>query len=105
MIPGPPPVPGTLTTSVSMCSTGSSGSSPAVSRGGFVLTAHSEAELLKGKRKGGLFRRSILSGLKLRKSESRSSLASQRSKQSSFRSEAGMSTVSSAASDINSTIR
>uniref|UniRef100_A0A3B3UH22 Junctophilin n=1 Tax=Poecilia latipinna TaxID=48699 RepID=A0A3B3UH22_9TELE len=89
---------------ISMCSTGSSGSSPAVSRGGFVLTAHSEAELLKGKRKGGLFRRSILSGLKLRKSESRSSLASQRSKQSSFRSEAGMSTVSSAASDINSTI-
>ncbi|XP_071777713.1 junctophilin-3 isoform X2 [Centroberyx gerrardi] len=83
---------------------GSGGSSPAVSRGGFVLTAHSEAELLKGKRKGGLFRRSILSGLKLRKSESRSSLASQRSKQSSFRSEAGMSTVSSAASDINSTI-
>uniref|UniRef100_UPI0037E77564 junctophilin-3 isoform X2 n=1 Tax=Semicossyphus pulcher TaxID=241346 RepID=UPI0037E77564 len=104
VVPGPLPVPGTLTTSVSMCSTGSSGSSPAVSRGGFVLTAHSEAELLKGKRKGGLFRRSILSGLKLRKSESRSSLASQRSKQSSFRSEAGMSTVSSAASDINSTI-
>ncbi|XP_032405063.1 junctophilin-3 [Xiphophorus hellerii] len=104
LVPGPPTVPGTLTTSVSMCSTGSSGSSPAVSRGGFVLTAHSEAELLKGKRKGGLFRRSILSGLKLRKSESRSSLASQRSKQSSFRSEAGMSTVSSAASDINSTI-
>uniref|UniRef100_A0A3P9L9S6 Junctophilin n=1 Tax=Oryzias latipes TaxID=8090 RepID=A0A3P9L9S6_ORYLA len=89
---------------VSMCSTGSSGSSPAVSRGGFVLTAHSEAELLKGKRKSGLFRRSILSGLKLMKSESRSSLASQRSKQSSFRSEAGMSTVSSAASDVNSTI-
>uniref|UniRef100_A0A668T3X5 Junctophilin n=1 Tax=Oreochromis aureus TaxID=47969 RepID=A0A668T3X5_OREAU len=89
VVPGPPPLPGT---------------SPAVSRGGFVLTAHSEAELLKGKRKGGLFRRSILSGLKLRKSESRSSLASQRSKQSSFRSEAGMSTVSSAASDINSTI-
>ncbi|KAG7277251.1 hypothetical protein CRUP_015299 [Coryphaenoides rupestris] len=97
--------PGTLTTSVSMCSSGSGGSSPAVSRGGFVLTAHSEAELLRGKRKGGLFRRSILSGLKLRKSESRSSLASQRSKQSSFRSEAGMSTVSSAASDVNSTIR
>ncbi|CAJ1057527.1 junctophilin-3 [Xyrichtys novacula] len=104
VVPGPLSVPGTLTTSVSMCSTGSSGSSPAVSRGGFVLTAHSEAELLKGKRKSGLFRRSILSGLKLRKSESRSSLASQRSKQSSFRSEAGMSTVSSAASDINSTI-
>lgn len=78
--------------------------SPAVSRGGFVLTAHSEAELLKGKKNKGLFRRSLLSGLKLRKSESKSSLASQRSKQSSFRSEAGMSTVSSAASDINSTI-
>uniref|UniRef100_A0A8C6MBR2 Junctophilin 3 n=1 Tax=Nothobranchius furzeri TaxID=105023 RepID=A0A8C6MBR2_NOTFU len=93
-----------LRTSINSLRTGSSGSSPAVSRGGFVLTAHSEAELLKGKRKGGLFRRSILSGLKLRKSESRSSLASQRSKQSSFRSEAGMSTVSSAASDINSTI-
>ena len=77
--------------------------SPAVSRGGFVLTAHSEAELLKGKKKG-LFRRSLLISLKLRKSESKSSLASQRSKQSSFRSEAGMSTVSSAASDINSTI-
>uniref|UniRef100_A0A3B1J2W4 Junctophilin n=1 Tax=Astyanax mexicanus TaxID=7994 RepID=A0A3B1J2W4_ASTMX len=83
---------------------GSLVASPAVSRGGFVLTAHSEAELLKGKKNKGLFRRSLLSGLKLRKSESKSSLASQRSKQSSFRSEAGMSTVSSAASDINSTI-
>ncbi|KAL0968070.1 hypothetical protein UPYG_G00261980 [Umbra pygmaea] len=83
---------------------GSTTGSPAVSRGGFVLTAHSEAELMKGKKKG-LFRgRSILSGLKLRKSESKSSLASQRSKQSSFRSEAGMSTVSSVNSDINSTI-
>ncbi|XP_028665945.1 junctophilin-3 [Erpetoichthys calabaricus] len=78
-------------------------SSPAVSRGGFVLTMHSDAEILKNKKKG-IFRRSFLSGLKLRKSESKSSLASQRSKQSSFRSEAGMSTVSSAASDINSTI-
>ncbi|XP_072492376.1 junctophilin-3-like [Notamacropus eugenii] len=77
--------------------------SPAVSRGGFVLVAHSDAEILKSKKKG-LFRRSLLSGLKLRKSESKSSLASQRSKQSSFRSEAGMSTVSSTASDINSTI-
>ncbi|KAJ3597090.1 hypothetical protein NHX12_003490 [Muraenolepis orangiensis] len=112
---GPPlsgggPGPGTLTAGMSVCSSTSGGSSggsgsPAVSRGGFVLTAHSEAELLlRGKRKAGLFRRSILSGLKLRKSESRSSLASQRSKQSSFRSEAGMSTVSSAASDIHSTI-
>ncbi|XP_029463893.1 junctophilin-3 [Rhinatrema bivittatum] len=77
--------------------------SPAVIRGGFVLMAHSDAEILKSKKKG-IFRRSLLSGLKLRKSESKSSLASQRSKQSSFRSEAGMSTVSSTASDINSTI-
>ncbi|XP_072802876.1 junctophilin-3 isoform X3 [Vicugna pacos] len=77
--------------------------SPAVSRGGFVLVAHSDSEALKSKKKG-LFRRSLLSGLKLRKSESKSSLASQRSKQSSFRSEAGMSTVSSTASDIHSTI-
>nr|XP_010966553.2 junctophilin-3 [Camelus bactrianus] len=71
--------------------------------GGFVLVAHSDSEALKGKKKG-LFRRSLLSGLKLRKSESKSSLASQRSKQSSFRSEAGMSTVSSTASDVHSTI-
>ncbi|XP_053762707.1 junctophilin-3 isoform X2 [Panthera pardus] len=77
--------------------------SPAVSRGGFVLVAHSDSDSLKSKKKG-LFRRSLLSGLKLRKSESKSSLASQRSKQSSFRSEAGMSTVSSTASDIHSTI-
>uniref|UniRef100_A0A2K5VYY2 Junctophilin n=1 Tax=Macaca fascicularis TaxID=9541 RepID=A0A2K5VYY2_MACFA len=76
--------------------------SPAVSLG-FVLVAHSDSEILKSKKKG-LFRRSLLSGLKLRKSESKSSLASQRSKQSSFRSEAGMSTVSSTASDIHSTI-
>ncbi|XP_076878703.1 junctophilin-3 [Brachyhypopomus gauderio] len=77
--------------------------SPAVLRGGFVLTAHSEAELMKARKKG-LFRRSLLGSLKLRRSESKSSLASQRSKQSSFRSEAGMSTVSSAASDVNSTV-
>ncbi|XP_009988640.1 PREDICTED: LOW QUALITY PROTEIN: junctophilin-3-like, partial [Tauraco erythrolophus] len=76
--------------------------SPAVSRGGFVLMAHSDAEILKSKKKG-IFRRSLLSGLKLRKSESKSSLASQRRKQSSFRSEAGMSTVSSTARDINAT--
>ncbi|XP_037371649.1 junctophilin-3 [Talpa occidentalis] len=76
--------------------------SPAVSRGGFVLVAHSDSEILKSKKKG-LFRRSLLSGLRLRKSESKSSLASQRSKQSSFRSEAGMSTLSSAASDVHST--
>lgn len=86
---------------------GSMATSPSVSRGGFVLTAQSsETELLGAAKRRGLFRRSLLSGLKLRKSESRSSLSSQRSKQSSFRSEAGMSTVSSAsnASDVNSTI-
>ncbi|XP_035275068.1 junctophilin-3-like [Anguilla anguilla] len=77
---------------------GAAAGSPAVSRGGFVLMAHSEAELLRRKRRG-LFRRSILSGLKLRKSESRSSITSQHSKQSSFRSEAGAST-----SDANSTV-
>ncbi|XP_055992955.1 junctophilin-3 [Sorex fumeus] len=77
--------------------------SPAVSRGGFVLVAHSDSDILRSKKKG-LFRRSLLSGLKLRRSESKSSLASQRSKQSSFRSEAGMSTVSSTASDIHSTV-
>ncbi|XP_058135589.1 junctophilin-3 [Dasypus novemcinctus] len=77
--------------------------SPAVSRGGFVLVAHSDADVLRGKKKG-LFRRSLLSGLKLRKSESKSSLASQRSRQSSFRSEAGLSTVSSGASDVHSTV-
>ncbi|XP_076989361.1 junctophilin-3 [Tamandua tetradactyla] len=77
--------------------------SPAVARGGFVLVTHSDAEALKSKKKG-LFRRSLLSGLKLRKSESKSSLASQRSRQSSFRSEAGMSTVSSTASDVHSTV-
>ncbi|KAK7929817.1 hypothetical protein WMY93_006212 [Mugilogobius chulae] len=63
-----------------------------VGRGGFALTAPSEAE--RRKRKGRL-RQSILSGLKLRRSESKSSLASQLSKQSSYCSETGMSTVSS----------
>ncbi|XP_034385364.1 junctophilin-3 isoform X2 [Cyclopterus lumpus] len=71
-----------------------------VGRGGFVLTAPSEAE--RQRKRKGRFRQSILSGLKLRRSESKSSLASQLSKQSSFCSEAGMSTVSSAASDGHS---
>ncbi|XP_056121698.1 junctophilin-3 [Rhinichthys klamathensis goyatoka] len=73
-----------------------------VGRSGFVLCAHSEAD--RHRKRKGRFRQSILSGLKLRRSESKSSLASQLSKQSSFCSEAGMSTVSSAASDINSNI-
>uniref|UniRef100_A0AAY4DPW7 Junctophilin n=1 Tax=Denticeps clupeoides TaxID=299321 RepID=A0AAY4DPW7_9TELE len=71
-----------------------------VGRGGFVLTAYSDND--RQRKRKGRFRQSILSGLKLRRSESKSSLASQLSKQSSFCSEAGMSTVSSAASDINS---
>ncbi|KAJ8247454.1 hypothetical protein GJAV_G00246570 [Gymnothorax javanicus] len=94
--------PDRTTTTGGMAGSGTGGGavvgSPAVSRGGFVLMAHSEAELLRRKRRG-LFRRSILSGLKLRKSESRSSITSQHSKQSSFRSEAGAST-----SDANSTV-
>uniref|UniRef100_A0A3P9LSV3 Si:ch211-146m13.3 n=1 Tax=Oryzias latipes TaxID=8090 RepID=A0A3P9LSV3_ORYLA len=68
-----------------------------VGRGGFALMAPSEAE--RQRKRKGRFRQSILSGLKLRRSESKSSLASQLSKQSSFCSEAGMSTVSSAASE------
>ncbi|XP_049573735.1 junctophilin-3 [Syngnathus scovelli] len=71
-----------------------------IGRGGFALIAPSEAE--RQRKRKGRFRQSILSGLKLRRSESKSSLASQLSKQSSFCSEAGMSTVSSAASDIHS---
>ncbi|KAM9765121.1 LOW QUALITY PROTEIN: junctophilin-3 [Menidia menidia] len=70
-------------------------------RGGFALVAPSEAE--RQRKRKGRFRQSLLSGLKLRRSESKSSLASQLSKQSSFCSEAGMSTVSSAASDLHST--
>ncbi|KAG9267077.1 junctophilin-3-like [Astyanax mexicanus] len=73
-----------------------------VGRGGFVLCAQSDAD--RQRKRKGRFRQSILSGLKLRRSESKSSLASQLSKQSSFCSEAGMSTVSSAASDINSNV-
>ncbi|XP_026868780.2 junctophilin-3 [Electrophorus electricus] len=73
-----------------------------VGRGGFVLCAQSDVD--RQRKRKGRFRQSILSGLKLRRSESKSSLASQLSKQSSFCSEAGMSTVSSAASDINSNV-
>ncbi|XP_031222816.1 junctophilin-1 [Mastomys coucha] len=72
--------------------------SPAGTRGGFVLNFHADAEL--GKKKGGLFRRgSLLGSMKLRKSESKSSISSKRS---SVRSDAAMSRISS--SDANSTI-
>ncbi|XP_039987941.1 junctophilin-3 isoform X3 [Xiphias gladius] len=97
---GPPAVldDGTITTPTDGVVAGLAGSP--VGRGGFALTAPSEAE--RQRKRKGRFRQSILSGLKLRRSESKSSLASQLSKQSSFCSEAGMSTVSSAASDIHS---
>uniref|UniRef100_A0A3Q3KH72 Junctophilin n=1 Tax=Monopterus albus TaxID=43700 RepID=A0A3Q3KH72_MONAL len=97
---GPPAVleDGTATTPTDGVVAGLAGSP--VGRGGFALTAPSETE--RQRKRKGRFRQSILSGLKLRRSESKSSLASQLSKQSSFCSEAGMSTVSSAASDIHS---
>ncbi|XP_041081317.1 junctophilin-2-like [Polyodon spathula] len=68
-------------------------------RGGFALTLHVDPETTKPKKKG-LFRRGSLLG-KLRKSESRTSLSSQKSKISFLKSESGL---SSAASDANSTI-
>uniref|UniRef100_H3AU72 Junctophilin n=1 Tax=Latimeria chalumnae TaxID=7897 RepID=H3AU72_LATCH len=70
-----------------------------ISRGGFALSLYSDPESLKPKKKG-LFRRSSLLG-KLRKSDSKMSLASQRSKISFLKSETGL---SSAASDANSTV-
>ncbi|XP_026867766.2 junctophilin-2 [Electrophorus electricus] len=66
-------------------------------RGGFALTLHADPELLKPKKKG-LFRRGSLLG-KLSRSDSRTSLSSQRSRISFLRSE---SALSSAASDANS---
>lgn len=72
---------------------------PTGTRGGFVLNFQADAEL-PGKKKGGLFRRgSLLGSMKLRKSESKSSISSKRS---SVRSDAAMSRISS--SDANSTI-
>ncbi|XP_043545092.1 junctophilin-1-like isoform X1 [Chiloscyllium plagiosum] len=78
-----------------------SADSPAGTRGGFVLTFHSDTELMTGKKKGFFRRGSLLGNLKLKRSESKSSLASKRS---SARSEASMSRISSANSDANSTI-
>ncbi|MBN3283016.1 JPH2 protein, partial [Polyodon spathula] len=68
-------------------------------RGGFALTLHVDPETTKPKKKG-LFRRGSLLG-KLKKSESRTSLSSQKSKISFLKSESGL---SSAASDANSTV-
>ncbi|TKS76603.1 Junctophilin-2 [Collichthys lucidus] len=69
------------------------------SRGGFALTLQVDPDAVKPKKKG-LFRRGSLLG-KLRKSESSSSLSSQKSKISFLRTE---SALSSNASDTNSTI-
>ncbi|XP_023690911.2 junctophilin-2 [Paramormyrops kingsleyae] len=69
------------------------------SRGGFALTLHVDPDVAKPKKKG-LFRRGSLLG-KLTKSESRTSLSSQKSRLSFLRSD---SALSSAASDANSTI-
>ncbi|KAL6483488.1 hypothetical protein MHYP_G00083600 [Metynnis hypsauchen] len=68
-------------------------------RGGFALTLNVDPDLVKPKKKG-LFRRGSLLG-KLTKSESRTSLSSQKSKISFLRSD---SALSSAASDANSTV-
>ncbi|NXA34292.1 JPH2 protein, partial [Eudromia elegans] len=73
--------------------------SPTITRGGFALSLYADAEAGKAK-KGGLFRRGSLLG-KLRKSESKSSLASQKSRVSFLKSESG---ISSAASDATSTV-
>ncbi|NXJ09479.1 JPH2 protein, partial [Odontophorus gujanensis] len=72
--------------------------SPTITRGGFALSLYADADAAKAK-KGGLFRRGSLLG-KLKKSESKSSLASQKSRVSFLKSESG---ISSAASDATST--
>ncbi|XP_016310054.1 junctophilin-2-like, partial [Sinocyclocheilus anshuiensis] len=69
------------------------------SRGGFALTLQVDPDAVKPKKKG-LFRHGSLLG-KLKKSDSRTSLSSNKSKISFLRSE---SALSSAASDANSTI-
>ncbi|XP_076022959.1 junctophilin-2 isoform X2 [Genypterus blacodes] len=69
------------------------------SRGGFALTLQVDPEAVKPKKKG-LFQRASLLG-KLKKSDSRTSLSSQKSKLSFLRTE---SALSSNASDTNSTI-
>ncbi|KAG9474456.1 hypothetical protein GDO78_004649 [Eleutherodactylus coqui] len=70
--------------------------SPTITRGGFALSLYADAEALKGQKKG-LFRRGSLLG-KLKKSDSKTSLSSQRSKLSFLKS------ISSGASDAASTV-
>ncbi|XP_043945927.1 junctophilin-2-like [Protopterus annectens] len=68
-----------------------------ITRGGFALSLHCDPDSIKSKKKG-LFRRGSILG-KLTKSESKTSLSSQKSKLSFIKSETGL---SSAASDANS---
>ncbi|KAJ1137233.1 hypothetical protein NDU88_003646 [Pleurodeles waltl] len=80
-----------------------SGSPASGSRGGFVLKVQGPSDLARAtkSKKKGFFRRTlILHGLKLRRVESKGSLSSQRG---SVRSELGLSSVSSTASEVNST--
>ncbi|XP_069507414.1 junctophilin-2 [Ambystoma mexicanum] len=73
--------------------------SPTITRGGFALSLYSDPEIVKQETKG-LFRRGSLLG-KLTKSESKTSLSSQRSKLSFLKSVSG---YSSAASDATSSV-
>ncbi|XP_056403832.1 junctophilin-2 [Hyla sarda] len=73
--------------------------SPTITRGGFALSLYADAEALKEQKKG-IFRRGSLLG-KLRKSDSKTSLSSQRSKLSFLK---GISSMSSGASDATSTV-
>ncbi|TFK07771.1 nicotinamide phosphoribosyltransferase [Platysternon megacephalum] len=73
--------------------------SPTITRGGFALSLYADAGASKPK-KGSLFRRGSLLG-RLKKSESKTSLASQKSRVSFLKSESG---ISSAASDATSTV-
>ncbi|XP_029437199.1 junctophilin-4 isoform X2 [Rhinatrema bivittatum] len=76
-----------------------SGSPASGSRGGFVLKVQTGSEGTGAKRKKkGFFRRSlVLSGLRLRRAESKASLTSHHSKRSSLKSEAGVSSLGSSA--------
>ncbi|XP_015685174.1 junctophilin-2 [Protobothrops mucrosquamatus] len=74
--------------------------SPTITRGGFALSLYADADAGKLK-KGGLFRRSSLFG-KLKKSDSKTSLSSQRSRLSFLKSESGMSSTGSDAASTAS---
>ncbi|CAJ0961578.1 unnamed protein product [Ranitomeya imitator] len=90
---------GTLAQHDAMSTTPDNIVSPTITRGGFALSLYADAEALKAQ-KTGFFRRGSLLG-KLRKSDSKTSLSSQRSKLSFLKSVSGM---SSGASDATSTV-